>query len=170
MEPTEVLQWDLLGSKPILPRVRGGWWLGRAMSIDVCCVRGPFFHGLTFYVGADIVGAFGENCSHTQTHSSISMSSLKHVERTNDAAHNVASAVCVCVCASCCTSILCCFHFSDIVCFVFQTFRGVVTETIPFASLMCRYSKKLFMLHATTHALSFLPLSCLFRVVVSMKY
>ena len=42
---------------------------------------------------------FGQKEVHTHsTHISISMSSLKLLERTNDAAHDVASAVCVYVC------------------------------------------------------------------------
>ena len=69
MEPTEVLRCVFLGSKPILRRVVevGGGWV-RAMSIDDCCVRGPFPHGLTFYGahGEVIVGDSWENCSHTQ--------------------------------------------------------------------------------------------------------
>ena len=87
------------------------------------------------------------------------------MERTNDVALNVSSAVCVCVCVVLHLDI-CCFHFSDIVCFVFYTFRCVVTETIPFASLMCRYSNKtnsvrLMLPSARRHCIHF-------RVVLSM--
>ena len=57
-----------LVQSPFYPGCGGGWWLGRVMSIDDCCVRGPFFYGLTNYGahGEVIVGDFWENCPHTR--------------------------------------------------------------------------------------------------------
>ena len=72
--------------------------------------------------GKVIVGDFWENCPHNQTHSSISMSSLKHVERTNDAALVMLRVQCVCVCVV--------LHL-DIMLFSFQRFCVFCFPDVP---------------------------------------
>ena len=162
MEPTEVLFCGFLGSKPILPRVWGGWWLSRPLSIDDCCVRGPFFCGLQCY----------------GTHDAVIVGDFWKIVRTPDALLNIYVFVETCgtdkSCGnSCCECSVCVrlvaprFHVVS-----FQRHRvfsfADFPRCLPFASLMCRYSNKTnsFVHHATTHALSLHPLSCLLRVVV----
>ena len=104
------------------------------------------------------------------------MSSLKHVKRTNGSALNVASALAVCVCVCVCVCVV--LHL-DIMLFSFQRlclffFPDVPrccqrNNTICIMGVSVFEQKKKFALHATTHALSLHPLSCLclFRVAVS---
>ena len=105
---------------------------------------------------------FGKLFAHP-THCLIFVSSLKHVERTNHAAIHVANAVCS-VCASCCTSVSCCF-ISATSCVFFCRFSAVFTICIIDVSVF-EQNKQFCVHHATTHALSLHPLSCLLRVVV----
>ena len=127
MEPTEVLFCGFLGSKSILPRVWGGWWLSRPLSIDDCCVRGPFFCGLQCY----------------GTHDAVIVGDFWKIVRTPDALLNIyvfvetcgtdkscGNSCCECsVCASCCTSVSCCF-VSATSCVLFCRFSAVFTICI----------------------------------------
>ena len=138
-----------LVQKPFYPGCGvGGGWVGRCrLTIDDCCVRGPLFHGLTYYVGAVIVGDFlGELFTHpTNSSKNISMSSLKHVERTNDAAHDVASAVCVSVRRFAPRYNV--VFISATLCVLFS--RRHRRNTICIIDVSVKKQKKQFVLHAT---------------------
>ena len=135
----------------------GSGWIGRCrLTIVACVVRSSMdSHIIALTAKSPSVFFFfffGEWFTH-QTHSSISMSSLKHVERTKGAAHDVASAVCVCVvlhleimlfsfqrfCVFCFPGVPRCCHRNNTICIVDVSVLGQNKQFVP---------------HATTHALS----------------